>query len=218
MKSSIKLKYGKELAEIMKDPIYLSILVRVAFNMDEETGEAVMTFPKKWQEKIGALVVLGLLEHTDYKTFWLTNKKIIDVTLKKKPSKSEVDNQDLKDAKIVPAELKEYYELANHFWGLFYKNLTSIGGRVYNLENAKFGKWVTPIRLMIENDKVSVDELRAVYKFLDGHDFWVDKVQSTKKLRGKFQTIHSQMKQNGVKTTIKKSTARTTESRRKNYA
>lgn len=217
MKSSIKLKHGKELEEVMRDPILLSIIVQIAFNTDEETGEAVVKFPKRWDDKIAVLVVMGLIERNEA-TYSLTNKKVVDITLKRKPKRSEIDGQSLRDATIVPDELKEYYDLANHFWELFRNNLNSIGGRLHNLEKAKFGKWVTPVRLMIESDNVSVDELRAIYKFLDGHTFWRDKVQSTSKLREKLQTIHSQMRQNGVKTTIKKGTARTTESRRKNYA
>ena len=203
MKSSIKLKHGKELAEIMQHAIHLAILVQIAFNMDEETGEAVMEFPKEWYNQVGALVVLGLLEHKNYKIFSLTNKKIIDVTLKKKPSKGEVDKQPLNEADIIPPELKEYYEITKAFWGLFHANLTSIKGRLHNLENAKFGKWVTPIRLMIENDKVTTEQLREIFKFLQKSEFWKDKVQSTQKLRDKFNTLYNQFKSDEQKNSKK---------------
>lgn len=194
MKSSIKLKHGKELAEIIKNPIRLAILVQVAFNTNEETGEAIINLPNEWSEEVGALVILGLLDHRDFKVFWLTNKKIVDITLKKTPSKSEIDNQDFRDAKIIPSEVASYYEIAKAFWDLFYANLTSINGRLYNLENAKFSKWLDPIRLMIENDGVTTDQLREVWQFLKKSDFWRDKVQSTQKLREKFNTLYNQLK------------------------
>lgn len=195
MKNSIKLKHGKELAEIMKDPILLSILVQIGFNMDEETGDAVVKFSKRWEDKIGVLVVMGLIQRgSDGATFSLTNKKVIDITLKRKPTKSEIDKQDFKDPSVIPPELANYYEIAKAFWDLFYHNLTSINGRVQNLDNAKFGKWVTPIRLMIESDKVTTEQLREIWQFLKKSEFWKDKVQSTQKLRQKFETLYNQLK------------------------
>lgn len=194
MKSSIKLKYGKELAEVMQDPILLSIVVQVAFNMEEETGEAVIEFPREWRSKIGILVVSGILEHTDYKIFSLTNKKVVDITLKRKPSQTDISKQDFRGAEIIPAEVREYYDIAKAFWELFYHNLTSIKGRVVNLERAKFGAWVDPIRLMVENDGVTLEQLREVFKFLQRSEFWKDKVQSTQKMREKFNTLYNQLK------------------------
>ena len=128
MKKSIKLKYGIELGEIIKDPIKLSIVVQIAFNLNEESGEAVISFPKEWTAKIGDLVVLGLIKHTDYEIFTLTNKKIVDITLKRKPTKTDINNQPLKGAKIIPKELIEYHKIALGFLKLFRNNLISIGG------------------------------------------------------------------------------------------
>lgn len=168
--------------------------MQIAFNTDEETGEALVDFPEKWTGEIGALVILGLLEHKDYKIFKLTNKKIVDITLKKAPSKNEIDNQNLMGAENVPDDLVKYYEIAKAFWDLFFVNLKSINGRLYNLENAKFGKWVNPIKLMIETDGVTEEQFREVFKFLKKSEFWKDKVQSTQKLRDKFNTLYNQLK------------------------
>lgn len=201
MKKSIKLKYSKELAEIIQEPVLLAILVQVAFNMNENTGKALISIPEKWRKNIRTLVVMGLLEHTNYEEFNLTNKKIIDITLKKKPNKAEVDNQSLINAKIIPKDLVKYHDIAKAFWELFYSNITRIGGRVYNLENAKFNKWVTPIRLMIESDGITTEQLREVFRFLQKSEFWRDKVQSTQKLRQKFETLYNQIKSNEQKNT-----------------
>ena len=192
MINSIKLKHGKELQEIMKDPILLSIIVQIAFNMNDETGEAIVNLPKEWFDKAGVLVVMGIIEHRNFGTFKLLNKKVIDITLKKKPKTAEINKQPLIGAKIIPQELLEYHKIAVAFWDLFFINITNLGGRLVNLENAKFEKWVTPIRLMIETDKVTRKQLREVFKFLQKSNFWKDKVQSTAKLRVKFNTLHNQ--------------------------
>lgn len=196
MKNSIKLKYGKELEAIMGDPIKLSILVQIAFNTDEETGEAEIVFIDSWKQQIKDLVLLGLISHENFAVFRLENKKIIDITLKKKPKKSNINSQFLSDVKILPKELEEYYKIAKSFQELFYKNIKSIDGRVLHIDNAKFGAWVNPIRLMMENDRVTREQLREVWQFLNKDKFWKDKVQSTAKLRQKFNTLYNQAKAN----------------------
>lgn len=197
MKNSIKLKNGKPLEELIKDPIKLAIIVQIAFSMDEDLGEAQISFPRKWEAKVGDLVMSGLIEHEDNKVYRLLNKKVVDITLKRKPKKQGLDNQLLSsELLVVPKELKEYYELAIYFKELFYNNLKSIGGRKTNIERAKFGAWVTPIRLMFENDGVTLEQMRAVYRFLKNDSFWKDKVQSTQKLREKFNTLYNQYKSN----------------------
>ena len=153
MKNSIKLKYSKELQELIKDPVKLAIMVQIAFGMDEDMGEAKISFPKRWEAKVGDLVMAGMIKHDNNEVYKISNKKVIDITLKKKPTKAEIYDQKLSDKMlIVPEELKDYFEITKAFRDLFYKNLRSIGGRVINLDNATFGKWVTPIRLMVEND------------------------------------------------------------------
>lgn len=184
----------------MKDPIKLAVMVQIAFATDEETGEAPVSFPKDWEEDIKGLVLAGLIERVGDKVYRLLNKKVVDMTLKRKPKKQAIDEQLLSsDNLIIPSELKQYYELTEHFRGLFLSNLKSIGGRTINIEKARFGPWVGAIRLMFEADGVTLDELRAVYAFLKKDEFWRDKVQSTKKLREKFNTLYNQSKNEGAK-------------------
>lgn len=194
MKNRIKLKHSKELEAIMGEPVKLSILVQIAFYMDEETGEAKVEFKKSWNKDIKDLVILGLVSHESFKVFKLENKKIVDITLKRKPKKSEIENQFLKNAEIIPKEYEEYYKIAESFQKLFYENLKEVRGRTYNVENARFGKWVNPIRLMMEKEGVTKEQLIEVWNYLKNDGFWKDKVQSTAKLRQKFNTLYNQLK------------------------
>lgn len=194
MKNSIKLKYGRELRELIKHPIKLTILVQVAFMSDENTGVAYIDTPKEWERGISDLILAGYLERNDDGGLLLKNKKIIDITLKKQPKRAEIDKQDLMGAELIPTELMEYYNIAVSFRNLFHTNISNINGYLKNIEGAKFGKWVTPIRLMIENDGVTLEQLREVFKFLQDSEFWRGNVQSTQKLREKFNTIYNQLK------------------------
>lgn len=206
MKNHIKLKHGDELKAVLHDPIKLSIIVQIAFYMNETTGASKLKFPKSWSQQINDLVLLGAIEHNGKGVYKLKNKKIVEVTLKKKPKKAEINKQLLAEAENIPEHLQKYYEIAVSFQKLFYNNLKGIGGRVHNIENANFEKWVTPIRLMIESDKITVQQLREVWQFLQGHEFWRDKVQSTEKLRAKFDTLYSQLKANQNRDKEKKTT------------
>lgn len=219
MKKSIKLKHGDELERLIKYPEELALLVRIAFQMDEELGYAKKgnLFPIK-TKVLDNLILWGLVSLKNDGVA-ITSKKVVDFTLKKAPERealklmkmSEVDLDD------VPDEEKEFFTLAEHFRKMFGANLKAINARTVNIENAKYGKWVDPIRLMMETDMVSTEQLREIYKFLRFHHFWSANVQSTEKLRQKFQTIHTQLRKDESKGNTKPNSARTTESERKNY-
>jgi hypothetical protein len=55
---------------------------------------------------------------------------------------------------------------------------------------------MNPIRLMVEVDKIKKDEMREVFEFLKGHDFWSKNIQSSDKLRKQFNQLHAQSKKN----------------------
>jgi len=205
MKNSIKLKHGKELERVMKEPIKLSILVQIAFFLDEDKGLSNVTFPPAWEEEVGTLIFWGLIARDRAGNYRFLNKKVIDLTLKRKPIKHTLQNQPLSgEGVVVPRDLVDYHKITLSFRDLFLDNIKSIGGRVDNIERAKFGDWVTPIRLMIEADKITVNQLREVWGFLREEEFWKDKVQSTSKLRQKFSTLYNQFKANEKRDKIKR--------------
>ena len=114
---------------------------------------------------------------------------------KRREEKSREDNIIkkvlLSEIKISDVPLKEldYYNAAIAFQKIFHENIKSVGGNLRHVESAEYIKWVSPIRLMVESDKVEKDGLVKVYEFLKTNDFWKSNIQSTKKLREKYNTL-----------------------------
>ena len=133
----------------------------------------------------------------------------------KKPIKntllSEIKISDLEDEKI-----KKYFEIAEAFRNLFIKNQKERGAPISNQEKAKFKNYVDPIRLMIEVDEVTIEQLTKVFKFLDSTEgeFWKPNILSTSKLREKFTNLI--MKSNESRTTNKTVNRQTADVIRKN--
>jgi hypothetical protein len=94
----------------------------------------------------------------------------------------------------VPQKLLPYFEISKAFSNLFIKNSETLGVKWTHLDKTKFIKSVTPIRLLIESDKRSTEEIREVYKFLEKDSFWMQNIQTTEKLREKFDTLITQAK------------------------
>jgi len=117
----------------------------------------------------------------------------------KEKEKEKVQEQLMSEIKIsdVPISDVEFYEIAKAFHQLFEQNIISSGGTLKNIRAAKFGKWVSPIRLMLTKDGIKKEDLQLVFKFLQHDEFWKPNVQSTAKLRTKFNTIIGQAKRNG---------------------
>jgi hypothetical protein len=98
------------------------------------------------------------------------------------------------------SELSEYGFIAFSFWQLFRKNLLELGRtKTTTLDKAKLSTWETDIRLMIESDKVTKDELKIVWKFLTKNDFWKPNILSTSKLREKFDQLISKANSENIK-------------------
>lgn len=92
-------------------------------------------------------------------------------------------------------ELKfEYLEIALSFQELFKSNLTEAKASTATVEKAK-GSWIDDIRMMVEIDKVKIEDLREIFKFLKKDQFWKQNILSTKKLREKYPQL--KMKING---------------------
>jgi hypothetical protein len=93
---------------------------------------------------------------------------------------SELNNSDF--------DQKEYLEITLAFWELFKHNLNEKDISTARIEKAN-GKWIDSIRLLIESDKYTLDDLREVFKFLQINEFWKTNILSTSKLREKFDKL-----------------------------
>lgn len=95
-------------------------------------------------------------------------------TLLSQVDESTVDHTDL-----------EYYQIAFAFWQLIKANLTELDISIVGIENAEYKSWVNPIRLLMQTDKRTIEEIREVFNFLKDDDFWKEQIRSTAKLRKK---------------------------------
>lgn len=112
-------------------------------------------------------------------------------------------------------ELKfEYLEIALSFQELFKSNLTEAKASTVTVEKAK-GSWIDDVRMMVEVDKVKVEDLREIFKFLKKDQFWKQNILSTKKLREKYpqlkMKINGESKQTGEFASKKQSGNRVTD-------
>jgi hypothetical protein len=102
-----------------------------------------------------------------------------------------------------PSLNDEYLKAAKAFQDLFRKNLLEAGASSSNVDKAK-GTWIDDIRLIIETDKYSLNDLRTVFDFLQTNNFWKKNILSTSKLREKMDKlimeVNSNRKENQQKT------------------
>jgi len=89
----------------------------------------------------------------------------------------------------------DVYDIGSAFYQLISYNLDNINASKLNIERAKCKAWLNPIKLLIQTDGATTEQLRDVFKFLKGHSFWSANIQSTEKLRRQFATLHAQAKQ-----------------------
>lgn len=106
---------------------------------------------------------------------------------KRREEKSKINNtlmSEIKISDLSSIDLK-YYEFAEAFRKLFIKNLKQKNSNTTNQDKAKYKNYVTPIRLMIENDGVTEDQFKIIFKYLDSvkGEFWKKNILSTEKLR-----------------------------------
>ena len=118
----------------------------------------------------------------------LNHKPINHETLNKKPF-LKIDK-----AEIAKSELS-YYQWALKFQELFLKNLKNKGAPTKKVELTSFKNCLTPIRLMLEKDGVSEEQLQLAYDLLNGsEEFWKGIILSTHKLREKIGQLIAQGK------------------------
>lgn len=98
----------------------------------------------------------------------------------------------------VPDDELDYYKIAIAFQNLFIKNLNEVNAPIKSQEKAKYKNYVTPIRLLIEKDKVTKDQLKKVFKYLESSDgdFWKKNILSTQKLRKQIEKLLLQANKN----------------------
>lgn len=94
--------------------------------------------------------------------------------------KIEVDNKQL-----------IYFKTAVWFQKLFIKNLKEKDSPTTNQEKATYKNYVTPIRLMFDNDKVTQEQVKQAYDYLNSleGEFWKKNILSTSTLREKISQI-----------------------------
>ena len=107
-----------------------------------------------------------------------------------KPKKS-IENSLMSEIIIsdVPQEQIDFYNVANAFYQLFQQNAIDLDVRWAHLESLTYKKCVTPIRLLATTDNRTRDEMLLVFDLLKKDLFWKQNIQSTTKLREKFDQL-----------------------------
>ena len=91
-------------------------------------------------------------------------------------------------------ELKtDHVEIAKAFQLLFKANLVDAGASTVNVDKAK-GNSIDDVRLLLETDKYTIEDLRSVYEFLQQNSFWKKNILSTSKLREKMDKLKLEIK------------------------
>lgn len=66
-----------------------------------------------------------------------------------------------------------------------------------NAKSPNFNQWCDSIRLILENDGYSFDDVKQMIEFSQSNDFWKSNILSAKKLREKAGTLILQMRREG---------------------
>lgn len=132
-----------------------------------------------------------------------TNKQINKQTNKQLTNNQQTTNnkQEYKEIKEYKKEYlseilisdfpelnKTYLDISIAFQELFKNNLKEAGASTSKIEKAK-GNWIDSIRMIIEIDKYSIEDLQQAYKFLQTNNFWKKNILSASKLREKMDKI-----------------------------
>lgn len=99
---------------------------------------------------------------------------------------SEIDISDF------PNLNPEHVDIAKAFQALFRVNIQEAGTPTTTVDRTK-GTAIDDVRLMIENDKYTIEDLRDVYAFLQKDQFWKSNILSTSKLREQMPKLKLKM-------------------------
>jgi hypothetical protein len=105
--------------------------------------------------------------------------------------KDKVSNSLMSEIEIsdVPQEQIDYFNVANAFFQLFQQNAIDLDVRWVHLDKLTYKRCVTPIRLLATSDNRTRDEMLLVFDLLKKDLFWKQNIQSTEKLREKFDQL-----------------------------
>lgn len=117
----------------------------------------------------------------------------------------ERKNNNILMSEAKPSDVSErnrpYFELAKSYYKLFEINSSQLGVTWNHLKKARAEKYSNDIRLMVESDKREEQDLIEVGDFLKRDKFWMQNIQSTDKLREKFDQLITKSKTSrGTKT------------------
>lgn len=113
-----------------------------------------------------------------------TDNELITTNKNDKNDKNNILLSQVDKSTLTPP-LTDYFEISFSFWKMFKQNLEDFKLSTADLDKAKFEIWTDPVRLLIETDGKTKDEIREVYKFIKEDDFWIQQIRSTAKLRKK---------------------------------
>jgi hypothetical protein len=120
---------------------------------------------------------------------------------KSKEEKSKEEKKKTFMSKAIASDLTElnvpFFEIAKAFFDLFEKNANDLGVEWLHLKKITADSFTDSIRLMSTVDNRSVNDIRAVWEFLKKDEFWKPNIQSSKKLREKFDQLITKAKTNG---------------------
>lgn len=108
----------------------------------------------------------------------------------------------LAEIKISEVESEQALKIALAFQDLFKTNLQNLGISTAQIEKAR-GTWVDDARLMMENDKRTIEEIKEVFEFLKIDAFWSGNVLSIKTLRKQFEKLLIKSRNGNNKTSVK---------------
>lgn len=99
----------------------------------------------------------------------------------------------------------DYLETAKAFQQLFKTNLLQAGASTTGVDKVK-GSSIDDIRLMMESDRYTLEDLREVYRFLQKDAFWKANILSTSKLREKMPKLKMKIHSDSDRTIRKEGT------------
>lgn len=102
-------------------------------------------------------------------------------------------------ASDVTEKNREYFDISKAYYQLFEKNAQTLDVTWTHLRKISAKKFIDPIRLMLEVDNRTRDDMRLVWHFLQKDDFWMKNIQSSAKLRENFDQLITKAKNEGIK-------------------
>lgn len=179
------------------DPQLEDRLLKIAWKPIQATLKRDL---KKWESYVDKQKANGKLggRPKTQKTQGLNKKpkKADSVSVSDSVSDTIIDNSIMLDIKPedVPKEELIYFKIAKGLLNFFIEHRKYRGLKVQKyLKEAKYGSYVTPIRLLVENDGYDLEDVKETARYLisdkvDDH-FYKDVVLSTDKFRKQFENI-----------------------------